>query len=172
MVVPAAPALKTVAAVELSAIGQWRAGTGTTTFTENDFRDAVGALTCPAVRRPVLKLGHDEPDSAGIRWDGEPTVGWVDNMAYQEDTGKIVGDYVGMPAWLADILTSAYPDRSIEIARPYLCAVGHLHPAVITAVALLGVMPPAVGVIKSLQDVAAIYGVTTAALRRIALIRR
>jgi hypothetical protein len=75
-----------------------------------------------------------------------------------------MGDYVGMPAWLTEtdengmsVLASAYPDRSIEIRSPFICQVGHTHPSVITAVALLGVAPPGVGVLKSMQDVYAAY---------------
>jgi hypothetical protein len=156
--------LRTVPGVELAAVGTWKASTGTTTFTAEDFAHAVAALDCPGVRSPVLKLGHAEDDStSGIRWDGEPAVGWVANMRLGND-GKLRGDFTGMPAWLADAddnglsaLASAYPDRSIEIYRPFLCQVGHTHPAVITAVALLGVTAPGVGVLKSMQDVYAAF---------------
>lgn len=159
LVVPAAPALATVPDVELCAVGTWNASTGTTTFTREDLAACIGALDCPGVRNPVLKLGHDEDDGAGLRWDGEPTVGWIANMRLADNDAKIVGDYTGMPGWLASVLPSAYPDRSIEMYRPFKCQIGHSHPAVITAVALLGVSHPAVGVLQSLQDVAALYEV-------------
>lgn len=150
--------LVTVPGVELAATGTWNASTGTTTFTQEDFAAAVGALDCPGVRNPVLKLGHDEEDStSGIRWDGEPAVGWIANMRLNSSGTKLVGDYTGMPDWLATVLPSAYPDRSIEIYRPFICQIGHAHPAVITAVALLGVQRPGVGVIRSLQDVRGLY---------------
>lgn len=155
--------LKSIPGVELSAIGTWRASTGITTFTPEDMVNAVAALECPGVRNPVLKLGHDEPDStSGVRWDGEPAVGWVGNM--HMDGAKLIGDFMGMPAWLADqqddglsVIASAYPDRSVEIRRPFVCQIGHTHPSVITAVAFLGVYAPGVGVLKSMQDVYAIY---------------
>lgn len=159
LVVPSAPALATVPDVELCAVGTWHASTGVTTFTREDLAECVGALDCPGVRNPVLKLGHDEADGAGLRWDGEPTIGWIANMRISDDDAKIVGDYTGMPGWLASVLPSAYPDRSIEMYRPFKCQIGHSHPAVITAVALLGVSHPAVGVLSSLQDVAALYEV-------------
>lgn len=155
--------LRTLHGIELAAVGQWNAATGTTTFTEEDFVNAVAALECPGVRNPVIKLGHQEPDSTGgVRWDGEPAVGWVANMRF--DGAKMLGDFTGMPAWLADadenglsVLAAAYPDRSIEIYRPFQCQIGHLHPSVITAVSLLGVAPPGVGVLKSMQDVYAAF---------------
>jgi hypothetical protein len=155
--------LRTVPGVELAAVGTWKAKTGTTTFTAEDFAHAVSALDCPGVRNPVIKLGHDEADGTGIRWDGEPAAGWIANMRLGND-GKLRGDFTGMPAWLADpqgdgmsVLASAYPDRSIEIHRPFVCQIGHTHPSVITAVALLGVSAPGVGVLRSMQDVYATY---------------
>jgi hypothetical protein len=156
-------ALRTLHGIELAALGTWKASTGETTFTEADFINAVAALECPGVRNPVIKLGHQEPDSdSGIRWDGEPAVGWVANMRF--DGVKMLGDFTGMPAWLADadenglsVLAAAYPDRSIEIYRPFQCQIGHLHPSVIAAVSLLGVAPPGVGVLKSMQDVYAAF---------------
>lgn len=163
LIVPTAPALVTVPDVELCAVGTWHASTGTTTFTLQDLLDSVAALDCPGVRRPILKLGHHEDDGGGLRWDGEPAVGWIGNMRMAADNAKIVGDYTGMPGWLASVLPSAYPDRSVEIWRPFICQIGHVHPAAITAVALLGVSRPGVGVLKSLQDVADLYGVATTA---------
>ena len=159
--VPTAPALATIAGVELMHVGQWAISTGTATFTTDDLYAAVAALDCPAVRRPVLKLGHLEPDpnEAGIRWDGEPAVGWVGNLAVAENGRTLVGDYVGMPGWLGDVMASAYPDRSIEGWYDFRCQLDHTHPFVLTAVALLGVTAPGIGTLQSLQDVAALYGV-------------
>jgi hypothetical protein len=169
LTVPAAPALVTLPDIELCAVGTWKISTGETTFTYEDLANCVAALDCPGVRNPVLKLGHDEEDGPNVRWDGEPAVGWVDGMHLLNDGAKIAGDFAGMPSWLADILPSAYPDRSVEMYRPFLCQIGHLHPAVIGAVALLGVMPPGVGVLQSLQDVKALYGVEdVAAASRVA----
>jgi hypothetical protein len=158
-------ALRTLHGIELAAVGTWNASTGETTFTVEDFTNAVAALQCPGVRNPVIKLGHAEPDSTGgVRWDGEPAVGWVANMRF--DGAKMLGDLTGVPAWLADadenglsVLAAAYPDRSIEIWRPFVCQIGHEHPSVITALSLLGVAPPGVGVLKSMQDVYAAFTV-------------
>jgi hypothetical protein len=156
--VPQAPALATKRDVELVQAGQWDLSTGRVTFTPGDLASAVAALDCPAIRRPILKLGHVDP-----RFDGEPAVGWIDNAALADSGNTIVGDYVGMPAWLGDIIASAYPDRSVEGCFDFKCQLGHTHPFVLTAVALLGVSAPGVGTLGSLQDVAALYGVAATA---------
>lgn len=156
--VPSAPPLATIPNIELVQAGQWDLSTGRVTFTTGDLASAVAAVDCPSVRRPVLKLGHTDP-----RFDGQPAVGFIANMATTDGGNTIVGDYTGMPGWLGDVMASAYPDRSIEGCFDYRCQLGHTHPFVITAVALLGVMAPGVGTLESLQDVGALYGVTAGA---------
>lgn len=160
--VPVAPALASVPGVELMRTGQWDISTGRVTFTRDDLAAAAAAVACPAVRRPVLKLGHESAmPSPG---DGEPAVGWVANMALADAGNLLIGDYTGMPGWLGDVLPSAYPDRSIEGEYDYRCQLGHTHPFVVHAVALLGVVRPGIGTLASLQDVAALYGVAAAAV--------
>lgn len=159
--VPTAPPMGRVSNVELMHTGTWDLSTGRTTFTVEDLANAVAARECPAVRRPILKFGHT-PDPA----QGQPAVGFIDNLAVAENGRTLVGDYVGMPGWLVDtgadgvsVLAAAYPDRSIEGQFDYRCQLGHTHPFVITAVALLGEEEPAIGTIQSLQDLGALYGV-------------
>lgn len=169
--VTTAPPLITVPAVELMHTGQWPISTGIANFTPGDLQNAVAALACPAVRRPVLKLGHSEPDpdEHGVRWDGEPAVGYITNMAVVENGQTLIGDYAGMPSWLGNgVLASAYPDRSIEGQYDFRCQIGHTHPFVITAVALLGVTAPGIGTLQSLQDVAALFGATDAGAEQVA----
>lgn len=157
LTVPAAPPLAHHRAVELMKTGQWDAMSGRHTFTREDLAAAVAALECPAVRRPVLKFGHD-----GAHGVGEPALGWVDNMGLTDDGATLIGDYVGMPGWFGDVLGSAYPDRSIEGTYDLRCQLGHTHPFVVEAVALLGVDAPAIGTLASLAGVAATYGVELA----------
>jgi hypothetical protein len=143
--------------VELAAAGEWSLSTGVANFTSADLAQACAAAQCPAVGQPVLKLGHKDPR---FEFDGEPAIGWASNLRLNDTQTKLIGDFTGMPGWLGDILPSAYPNRSIEGYWDFTCQIGHVHPFVITAVALLGVVPPGVGAIESLNDVAALYGVS------------
>jgi hypothetical protein len=162
-VIPAVPALVTVAGVDILATGTWNLSTGPATFTTEDLAGAVEAAACPSVGAPVLKLGHVDP-----RFDGEPAVGRVTNMALTASGNKITGDLSGLPGWLAadtgngSVLASAYPSRSIEGSWGFVCQQGHAHPFVITALALLGVARPGVGVLSSLPDVAELFGIAAA----------
>lgn len=163
--VPAAPPMGRVSNVELMHTGTWNASTGEFTATVEDLAAAVGALDCPAVRRPILKLGHT-PDPA----PGQPAVGFIANMATAEGGRTLVGDYVGLPGWLVEenedgvsVLAASYPDRSIEGQYGFRCQLGHTHDFVITAVALLGEEMPAIGTIQSLQDLAELYEVAASA---------
>jgi hypothetical protein len=162
--VPVAPPLVNIYDVELVHAGQWDISTGTWVATAEDLAYAVAALDCPAVRSPVIKIGHTDP-----RFDGEPAVGWIGGMRVI-DGYTLAGNYMGLPGWLAatdavgnSVLSSAYPDRSVEGRYDYRCQLGHLHPFVIEAVALLGVTPPGIGTLASLQDIAALYGVVASA---------
>lgn len=157
VVVPDRPLLKTVPNVELIKVGTWPISTGVWEVTSDDLYAAVSALESPAIRRPVLKLGHSDP-----RFSGEPAVGWVDDLRVSDDGSTLVGDYKGVPEWLATVLASAFPDRSIEGEYGFTDQTGREHPFVLKAVALLGVTPPGVGTLGSLQDIAALYGVSAA----------
>lgn len=146
--------------IELIRTGRWAISTGQWTASREDLAAAVAAMSCPAIRKPVLKVGHrDERFTPG---DGEPSIGWIDNLRLGDGGHTLVGDYVGVPAWLDSIMASAYPDRSVEGTYRHRCQLGHTHPFVLTGVALLGVTPPGVGTLRSLNDVAALYGVEAA----------
>jgi hypothetical protein len=151
----AVPPLCTVPGVEVCAAGTWKLSTGESTLTTEDFAHAISAVGCPAVGDPVIKLGHVDP-----RFDGEPAVGRITNLGLAGP--KLIGDYTAMPGWLGPVIGSAYPQRSIEGSYDFVCQIGHTHPFVITAVALLGVASPGVGVLDSLASVAELYGVTDA----------
>ncbi len=151
---PDTPTLARIPDVELIRTGRWPISSGSWDASAEDLAAAVAALNCPSIRRPVLKLGHIDP-----RFDGEPAIGYVDNLRIADGGHTLVGDFAGMPAWFGSIAASAYPDRSVEGTYGFRCQQQHTHPFVLTAVALLGVTPPGVGALKSLQDVAALYGV-------------
>jgi hypothetical protein len=149
------PVLASWPGIELVAVGEWPLSSGVANFTSADLQEACAATRCPSVGQPIIKLGHQDP-----RFDGEPAIGWVSGMRLNETQTKLLGDFTGMPGWLAEILPSAYPARSIEGCWSFTCQTGHVHPFVITGVALLGVTPPGVGTIANLNDVAGLYGVT------------
>ncbi|QDF20237.1 capsid maturation protease [Corynebacterium phage Bran] len=151
---PNRPILRDVPDVELLKVGEWPASTGPFTATPEVLAAAVRAAQSSAVGRPVIKLGHVDP-----RFDGEPAVGFVDNLRLSQDGSTLVGDLRGLPAWLADILPSAYPNRSIEGSFNYRDQTGMVHEFALTGLALLGVSPPAVGTLSTLRDVAALYDV-------------
>jgi hypothetical protein len=150
--------------VELVETGTWPASTGPFTCTSDHISSSIAALGCPAVRRPVLKAGHD-----GQHGVGEPALGWCDNLRSSNAGQTLVCDFRGMPAWLThvdddgnSVMTSAYPDRSIEGEKNYRCTLGHTHPFVVHAVALLGVERPAGGTLESLQELYGLVQATTA----------
>ncbi|WP_052720210.1 phage protease [Actinoplanes rectilineatus] len=147
--------------IELIRTGTWGASTGAWSPTPADLAAAVEAQQCAAVRRPRLKLGHtDERFNNG--GDGEPALGWFEDLRLSDDGHALIGDQVALP-WLSQVQAAAYPDRSIEGAYRYRCGLGHEHPFALTAVALLGVTPPAVATLKSVQDLPGLLGVAATA---------
>lgn len=144
--------LATLEGVDLVAAGTWSLSSGPTEFTTEDLKRAIDAATCPAVGPPIIKLGHVDP-----RFDGQPAIGRVLNMRLDAGETILRGDLTGLPAWLGDVMASAFPRRSIEGAFDFRCQTGHSHPFVITGLALLGVTPPGVGALNGLDDVRALY---------------
>jgi 2'-5' RNA ligase len=141
--------------VELVRTGSWQLRSGSWNPTRQDILAAIEAQNCPAVRRPRIKLGHTDERFAG---DGEPALGWFENMRTSDGGHTLVADQVALP-WLSSVQAAAYPDRSVEGNYQHRCALGHTHPFVITAVALLGVTPPGVSTLRSLQDLPDMLGV-------------
>lgn len=135
--------------IELARVGEFDLAVGgKQSFTPEMLSDAARRATEQGSKfRAPLKLGHSDP-----RNDGEPAMGWLHNLRV-EGTGAdsvLLGDVTGMPAWLAETAPSAYPDRSIE---------GNVIEAAdgdkglnITALALLGVTPPAMADLKSWRE--------------------
>lgn len=144
------PDLVTVPNVHLVSVGTWNTSTGKATFTAGDLAAAVEAQDDPAIRTPIVKLGHIDP-----RFDGEPAVGRIENLRTSDDGLELYGDLVGVPSWLADVMGSAFPSRSVEGYHGWLDSTGaQRHQFVLTALALLGVTIPA---IETLDDIKALY---------------
>jgi hypothetical protein len=143
----------TVKDVEIVQTGiEYPLSTGPRTFTTSDLNDIVESQNDPAIKAPRLKLGHTA--DLGLLEDGQPAVGTLGNLRLEQDGHLVVGDYVGIPEWLANILPSAYPARSIEAALGVDTNTGHHWRMVLTDLALLGVVWPGVG---TLDDIQALY---------------
>lgn len=144
------PSLKTVKNVPIVSTGTYPLGSGEHTFTEADLAGAVAAQFDPAVQTPRLKIGHTDP-----RFDGEPCFGKVENMRLDDNGQTIYADLVGVPEWLADIMPTAYPSRSIEAFMNVTLSTGKQHEMVITALSLLGLTLPGV---ETLDDLPHLFG--------------
>lgn len=142
--------LVTVPNVHLLSVGTWLCSTGIFECFAEDIAAIVEAQDDPGVRSPIVKLGHLDT----LHGLAAPAVGNIKNMRASDDGMDLYGDLVGIPKWLADILPSAYPSRSVEVTKTYSGSTGHVHQAVITALALLGVDIPA---IESLEDIRELY---------------
>lgn len=142
--------LVTIPNVEIVSTGTYDlASPGTYTFTTDDLADAVKATEDPACHAPRLKIGHDSDFG-----DGEPAFGKAVNLRLDDEGHTIMGDFVGVPKWLADIMPTAYPSRSIEGPLQTTTATGKHYNLIIEAVSLLGVRAPGV---STLADLALLY---------------
>ncbi|UXA06579.1 phage protease (plasmid) [Mycobacterium sp. SMC-2] len=150
--------LVTVPGIELMRTGKWDLSTGEWECTAKEIAAAIDAHDKGLLRKPVIRLGHNDP-----RFSGDPAVGWLDNLRASEDGQALIGDMVGVPEWLAEILPSAYPSRSIEGLYDYTAPDGSEHDFVLTGLALLGATRPGVESLQSLQDVARLYDIAAAA---------
>lgn len=150
---------RTVTGVEIATVGmEWQASTGPFTCTFEHLADAAKAANeDPLIQIPRLKLGHTSEINGELRivdpfaalGDGAPSFGAVTNLRLANDGAKLIGDYIEVPVWLADALPSAYRNRSMECCQLVTTEGGKHYTAVITAVALLGPVIPA---IKDLAD--------------------
>lgn len=149
----------TIKDVELVRVGDWNAVQGDGGITTQNLADAVAAYRDQLVDRPVIKLGHQDNNTLNLEanggfGDGEPAYGWVENLRLSEDGQALIGDYVGMPAKLAEVAPTAWRRRSVELLRNVKTAAGKTYSAALAGVALLGIMRPAA---KGLQDVLDLY---------------
>jgi hypothetical protein len=155
------PELVTVPNIELVEVGEdWETSTGVFTWEPEDLLSAISSQEDPAVRTPVVKLGHEDPRWNGpkdVPLDGQPAFGRIANLRITNNGQTLVGDLVGVPAWLATIMPTAYPRRSIEGYFQQKTRTGNTWPFLLTAVALLGTAYPA---INTLEDLKILWGAT------------
>jgi hypothetical protein len=154
------PALATIPDVELITVGMdWPGSNGDLTFRFDHLEDAViAANEDPHIQLPRIKIGHTDPrfntemehdhDPFWVFDDGEPALGSIENLRLENSGSVLVGDFVRVPLWLAEIMPAAYPSRSIEGAYidnrwRVVTPGGKEYSFVLTAVALLGIFRPA-----------------------------
>jgi hypothetical protein len=154
------PDVRTIRGIELVKTGVWQIASGEWRVTPADLQSAVAAHKAGILRKPALKLGHTAMTEA-------PALGYVDNLRLADGGKTLVGDFVNVPAPVAKLLPFGYPDRSVEALTGYEAPDGTVWPLVLTACALLGATAPGVDTLRSLQDVAQLYGV--AAARRVTI---
>jgi hypothetical protein len=149
--------LVTIPNVEIASTGTWEASNGTFTFTTKDLQAAIAACDDPAVKEPRLIIGHtDGAIGPGMSpqegfFGEQPSLGRFTNLRMADNNQTLVGDLMGVPEWLAEIMPTAYPNRSIEGYWDVVSATGKEHQFVIPRVAILGVNLPAVATLEDLQ---------------------
>jgi len=153
-------ALVRIPGVPIAAVGTWNASTGVWECTAEQLRDAVIAQHDPAFRTPILKLGHLDPRFTDGEpfGDGEPAVGRLESLRLAPDGQTLLADLVGVPAWLGEVMATAYPSRSVEAIQDVETSDGARYALVVTGLALLGVHAPS---IESLGDIATLFGQST-----------
>ena len=146
----ATPELVTVEAVTILSTGTYSLGLNYvedglgTTFTESDLASAVAAQDDPQVRTPILKLGHGEGLVPGL-----PAFGQLADLRLSEDGQSLLCDLTGVPRWLAEVMPTAWPSRSIEGCE--LKTDTREHRFVVTALSLLGIEMPGVTRLPELE---------------------
>jgi len=142
----------TIKNVQIVATGiEYPLSTGPHTFTEDELVAAVEAYhTDPAIKAPRLKLGHTSEFNASATGDGEPAFGTVENLRLSDNQQEIIGDYTAVPEWLALVMPTAYPSRSVDALGGVVTVTGKQHDMVITAVCALGVYWPGCSVLEDL----------------------
>lgn len=155
------PALVTVPNVPMISTGiEYPLSSGPTTFTPEDLADIVASQEDPAIHAPRTKIGHTDPrfnalvSPDGIFMDGEPSLGSWQNLRLSEDEQTVYGDIVGVPKWLAAIMSTAFPSRSVEGNFDVETVTGHKWRLAIEFVSLLGVIGPGV---TTLDDLPQLY---------------
>lgn len=97
--------------------------------------------------RIPLKFGHNDKQPLT---DGQPALGWVSRV-YREGR-KLLADFVDLPSVVYEAIQKGlYKFVSVELLGEVQAGT-RVIPWVLDAVALLGADPPAVGVLKDLQQ--------------------
>ncbi|HKV43861.1 MAG TPA: phage protease [bacterium] len=126
--------------------------TGPHTFTESELAAAVEAASGEdiAINPPRIKLGHKSVVNDLFLGEDEPAFGRVEELRLSDNKQEILGNYVGTPEWLAKVLPTAFPARSVDAKLGVETATGKRYEMVVTDVSLLGVRWPGCSVLEDL----------------------
>lgn len=163
------PLLAVIPDVELIEVGlNWPLmsdGKEDGTFTPEDCAAAIAALDDPSIRAPKIIFGHRpvpagaaSPQPAAAFGPGSPVWGGATNLRTRNEGMTLVCDLAGVPTWLAEVMPSAWPSRSIQGRRNVVSETGRTHALVIDFISLLGVELPA---ISTLDEVRAVWSART-----------
>lgn len=131
-----------------------RAGTyqsqagGEVVVTPEDLASMVEAEATGVMDAAAVKPGHFDP-----RFDGEPAMGWMQNLRLSADKQSLLADIADVPAPLVGLIRDGYRRRSIEFDRNVTGRDGKVYKAVATGLALLGMKRPAVSGLGGLSRV-------------------
>lgn len=139
------------------------ASTGPISLTSQMFASAVEFAQDPHGLAPRIKISHGANpinedlqslfDAYNAERDGsEPALGTILNLRTANAGHTLVGDWYGLPKWLADILQSAYPARSIEGGTWQNEANQKSYDFIVEACVLLGVVGPGCTSLADVQE--------------------
>lgn len=142
---------------------EYPASTGPFTVTPEMIQDAIDSQDDPHVLPPRIKIAHAEnPINGSLQelWDSvngerdgsQPALGTLLNLRSTNGGQTLVADFYGLPGWLAAILETAYPARSIEGGAWKNSANNKEYSFMIEAVSLLGVVGPGCTSLDDLQE--------------------
>jgi hypothetical protein len=92
------------------------------------------------------------------KFDAAPALGSASNLRLSDNGMTVYADFVGVPKWLADVMATAYPGRSIEGFRNADSYAGKKWRFVISACSLLGVVWPGITQLEDLPKLGDMYG--------------
>jgi len=139
------------------------ASTGNISLTREMFAEAIAYSQDPHGLQPRIKIAHgdtpmnDDLQSLFEQYNASldasvPSLGTILNLRTVNDGHTLVGDWHGLPEWLATVLSTAYPARSIEGGSWTNPANQKTYEFKIDAVALLGVIGPGCTSLADLQE--------------------
>ena len=149
--------MKDIDGVAIFAVGTWNY----MKFTEDDLSmiaDNTNKLLADGQHKPPLKFGHSDEQIIEGQYDGDPALGWVENLRVEQRSREaedgtttselqLIADFKDVP----DIVVLAIEHnlyRSVSVEMDYIRYYGWF----LTGVALLGADLPAV---KTLDDLSA-----------------